>query len=78
MQPAKRWAWRWWLPELDAPSWERQWYHWQAMRLIYYLSAHEGLRRGRDLGLVRWAGLGGIVHPAFTEQVPVLRCAQWL
>ncbi len=30
----ERWAWRWWLPELDAPSWEQQWYHWQAMRLL--------------------------------------------
>ncbi len=27
-------AWRWWLPQIDAPSWERQWYHWQAMRLV--------------------------------------------
>jgi hypothetical protein len=30
----ERHAWRWWLPALDAPSWERQWYHWQAMRLV--------------------------------------------
>ena len=29
-----RHAWCWWLPELDAPSWERQWYHWQSMRLV--------------------------------------------
>ncbi len=30
----ERHAWRWWLPALDAPSWERQWAHWQAMRLL--------------------------------------------
>ena len=30
----ERQAWCWWLPDLDAPSWERQWYHWQAMRLV--------------------------------------------
>lgn len=30
----ERWAWRWWLPQLDAPSWEQQWYHWQSMRLL--------------------------------------------
>jgi hypothetical protein len=30
----ERWAWRWWLPRLDAPSWERQWYDWQVLRLL--------------------------------------------
>jgi hypothetical protein len=34
----ERWAWRWWLPELDAPSWERQWYQWQSMRLLSFPS----------------------------------------
>ena len=29
-------TWRWSLPELDAPSWERRWYHWQSCRLIGY------------------------------------------
>jgi hypothetical protein len=32
-----RHAWCWWLPELDAPSWERQWYQWQSMRLVNLL-----------------------------------------
>lgn len=31
-----RGTWQWWLPELDAPSWERRWYHWQSCRLIGY------------------------------------------
>ena len=29
-------TWQWSLPELDAPSWERRWYHWQSCRLIGY------------------------------------------
>ena len=31
-----RGTWQWSLPELDAPSWERRWYHWQSCRLISY------------------------------------------
>ena len=32
---ATRCALRWQLSQLDAPSWEQQWYHYQASRLIF-------------------------------------------